>query len=434
MNNLRGRIRVQVDGQMRTGRDVVIGALLGADRFGFGTAALVTLGCTLLRKCHEGACVYGIATQDPELRRRFAGRPEYLQRYLFFVAEEVRQLMAELGFRRFEEMIGRVEKLAMKTAIQHWKAQGLDLSAILRRPEGSDGRPIRLVEQQPDRLQDHLDWQILQQAQPAIEKKKRTVVELPIRNVHRTVGAIISHRILVKHGPGGLPDKTLEVVLRGSAGQSFGAFLAPGVTLRLVGESNDYVGKGLSGGRIVVQTPKTVTYPPHENIIVGNTTLYGATGGEAFINGVAGERFAVRNSGASAVVEGIGDHGCEYMTGGLVVVLGKTGCNFGAGMSGGIAYVLDEWQLFDTLCNLDMVDLETVWQAEDKDVLRTLIERHQRWTGSARAKEILSAWANMVGRFVKVMPIDYRKALERIRAEEQRDTDTTPATEEVFHG
>ena len=434
MNNLRGRIRVQTDGQMRTGRDVVIAALLGAEQFGFGTAALVTLGCTLLRKCHEGACVYGIATQDPELRKRFAGRPEYLQSYLFFVAEEVRHLMAEMGFRRFEDMVGRVDRLATKAAIQHWKAAGIDLSAILHQPDASDGRPIRLVERQPDKLQDHLDWQIIEQAKAAVEKKKKTRIEMPIRNVHRTVGAILSNRIVTRHGPAGLPDGTLEVVLQGSAGQSFGAFLAPGVTLRLVGESNDYLGKGLSGGRILVQTPKTATYPAHENIIVGNTILYGATGGEVFINGMAGERFAVRNSGATAVVEGIGDHGCEYMTGGLVAVLGKTGCNFGAGMSGGIAYVLDEWQLFDTLCNLDMVDLETVWQPEDRDMLRTLIERHLTWTGSQRAREILSAWPNMVGRFVKVMPIDYRKALERIRAEEQRDTDTTPATEEVFHG
>jgi glutamate synthase domain-containing protein 2/glutamate synthase domain-containing protein 3 len=433
-NSLRGRIRVQADGQMRTGRDVAIAALLGAEQFGFGTAALVTQGCTLLRKCHEGACVYGIATQDPELRKRFSGRPEYLQRYMLYVAEELRQIMADLGFRKVEDMVGRSDRLQMRAALQHWKAGGVDLSAILLHADAADGRAIRLVDRQPDRLADHLDWTILKQAKEALENKKKTVLDLGIRNVHRTVGAILSNHVVRRHGPEGLPDGTLEVTLRGSAGQSFGAFLAPGVTLRLIGESNDYVGKGLSGGRIVVRTPEGAIYPAHENIIVGNTVLYGATGGEVFINGMAGERFAVRNSGACAVVEGIGDHGCEYMTGGLVVVLGKTGCNFGAGMSGGIAYVLDEWQLFDTLCNLDMVDLETVWHEEDRDRLRDLIERHLRWTGSARAWEILGAWPNMVGKFVKVMPIDYRKALERIRAEEQRDTETTPATEEVFHG
>jgi glutamate synthase (NADPH/NADH) large chain len=259
-------------------------------------------------------------------------------------------------------------------------------------------------------------------------------LELPIRNTDRAIGAILSNRIVLRHGPGGLPDETLNVVLRGSAGQSFGAFLISGVTLTLIGESNDYLGKGLSGGRIVVKTPPEATFLPHENIIVGNTLLYGATSGEAFINGVAGERFAVRNSGAVAVVEGVGDHGCEYMTGGCVVVLGGTGCNFAAGMSGGVAYVLDERQLFDTLCNLDMVDLETVWRDRDKSLLRRLIERHRTFTNSVRAKYLLDNWSGMIGRFVKVMPTDYRKALERMQAEEQRNTETTPATEEVFHG
>jgi glutamate synthase (NADPH/NADH) large chain len=434
MNNLRDRIRVQVDGQMRTGRDVVIGAMLGAERFGFGTAALVTLGCTLLRKCHEGACAFGIATQDPELRKRFAGKPEYIQRFMHFVAEEVRQIMAELGFRKFEDMVGRADRLRMQKALSHWKAKGLDFSAIFHQPDVADGRAIRCVVPQADRLADHLDWKILEQAGLAIESRQPARVELPIRNVNRTVGAILSNRIVAKCGPQGLPDGTLEVVLRGSAGQSFGAFLAPGVTLRLIGESNDYLGKGLSGGRIVVQTPESSPFMAHENIIVGNTLLYGGTGGEVFINGMAGERFAVRNSGVTAVVEGVGDHCCEYMTGGTVVVLGQTGCNFAAGMSGGLAYVLDEMQLFDTLCNLDMVELETVWQERDKVVLYDLIERHLEWTGSRRAAHVLKAWPDMVGRFVKVIPIDYRKALERMRAVEQRDTETTPATEEVFHG
>jgi len=536
MNNLRDRIRVQVDGQMRTGRDVVIGAMLGAERFGFGTAALVTLGCTLLRKCHEGACAFGIATQDPELRKRFAGKPEYLQRFMHFVAEEVRRIMAELGFRKLEDMVGRADRLRMQKALSHWKAKGLDFSAIFHQPDVSDGRAVRLTVAQADRLADHLDWKILEQIAPVIDGchilggsvkaeglgdggqanhrqaalddatrpaensttgntpdsvtsergedvsplRREAIlaslcrdemrpgpgvqgqdalatgdkgkmpsprvhgqtslpvspirIEMPIRNVNRTVGAILSNRIVQKYGPKGLPDGTLEVVLRGSAGQSFGAFLAPGVTLRLIGDSNDYLGKGLSGGRIIVQMPEKSPFMAHENIIAGNTLLYGATSGEVFINGVAGERFAVRNSGATAVVEGVGDHGCEYMTGGTVVVLGQTGCNFGAGMSGGLAYVLDEMQLFDTLCNLDMVELETVWQERDTAILYELIERHLEWTGSDRARHILRAWPDMVGRFVKVMPIDYRKALERMRAVEHRDTETTPATEEVFHG
>ncbi len=434
LNNLRGRTRLQTDGQIRTGRDVVVAAMLGAEQFGFGTAALVTLGCTLLRKCHEGACIYGIATQDPELRKRFAGRPEYLMRYLTFVAEEVRQIMAELGFEKLEDLVGRVDLLKTSKAIHHWKAKGLDLSAIFHRVDTSDGRPARFCERQLDKQQDHMDWKIIELARDAVEDRKPVTLELPIRNTDRTVGAILSNRIVLKHGPGGLPDDTLNVVLRGSAGQSFGAFLIGGVALTLIGESNDYLGKGLSGGRIVVKTPPGATFLPHENIIVGNTLLYGATSGEVFINGVAGERFAVRNSGAVAVVEGVGDHGCEYMTSGCVVVLGGTGCNFGAGMSGGVAYVLDERQLFDTLCNLDMVDLETVWHDEDKRVLKNLIERHRMFTDSVRGKYILDNWSGMIGRFVKVMPIDYRKALERMKAEERRNTETTPATEEVFHG
>ena len=434
MNRLRDRIRVQADGQMKTGRDIVIGALLGAERFGFGTAALVTLGCTLLRKCHEGACPFGIATQDPELRKRFAGKPEYLERYMFFVAEEVRQIMSRLGFKKFEDMIGRVDLLGTHKAIEHWKAKGLDFSAIFHKPDVSDGRAIRQIVSQPDKLADHLDWQIIEKAKPAIENKKYTVIEMNIRNLNRTVGAILSNRILSQNGPEGLPDNTLAVLFNGSAGQSFGAFLSPGVTFKLTGESNDYLGKGLSGGRIVVVTPAGAPFAAHENIIAGNTILYGATSGEMLINGMAGERFGVRNSGATAVVEGVGDHCCEYMTGGTIVVLGKTGCNFAAGMSGGIAYVLDETSNFDTLCNLDMVELENVWQKEDVQILKDLVQKHFDWTGSARAHQILSNWQDMVGKFVKVVPFDYRKALEKMRAAEQRDTDTTPATEEVFYG
>jgi glutamate synthase domain-containing protein 2/glutamate synthase domain-containing protein 1/glutamate synthase domain-containing protein 3 len=434
MNGLRDRIRVQVDGQLRTGRDIVVGAMLGAEQFGFGTAALVTLGCTLLRKCHEGACPFGIATQEPELRARFAGKPEYVQRFMTFVAEEVRRIMAQLGLRKFEDMIGNVARLSVHKAIDHWKAKGLDFSAIFRPPGVSDGKAIRLSSQQPVKIGDHIDWQILEKVKPALENKEKIAIEMPIRNTNRTVGAILSNRIVQKYGPKGLPDGTVEIVFHGSAGQSFGAFLAPGVTLKLIGDSNDYLGKGLSGGRIIVRTPDHSRFAACENIIAGNTLLYGATSGEAFISGMAGERFAVRNSGAVAVVEGIGDHGCEYMTGGTVVVLGQTGCNFGAGMSGGIAYVLDEMQLFDTLCNLDMVELESVWKEDDKDLLHDLIERHLQWTGSVQAQRILDAWSDAVGKFVKVVPIDYRKALEKMRAAEQRDTETTPATEEVFYG
>jgi len=431
-NGLRDRIYVQVDGQMRTGRDVVIGALLGAERFGFGTSALVSLGCILMRKCHLGTCPVGIATQDPKLRKRFAGKPEYVIRFLLFVAEEVRQLMAQLGFRRFDEMIGRVDRLCCRRAIEHWKAKGLDLSAIFAPPENPSGCSLRRTRPQTDLHQDHLDRIILPLIAPALERQEPVRLELPIRNVHRAVGATLSHQVVRKYGAKGLPEGTIEITFRGSAGQSFGAFLAPGITLRVIGDANDYLGKGLSGGRIVVQTPPGSSFDPKENVIAGNTLLYGATSGEVFINGLVGERFAVRNSGAVAVVEGVGDHACEYMTGGLVVVLGQTGRNFAAGMSGGIAYVLDEHQLFDTLCNLDMVDIESLWTQEDLQTLHALIQRHYQWTGSRQAQRILDNWAEMSGKFVKVMPIDYRKALQRQREQERVRQDGVPATEEVF--
>ena len=435
LNGLRDRILVQVDGQLKTGRDVVIGALLGAERFGFGTAALVTLGCLLVRKCHHGTCPVGVATQDPELRKRFAGKPEHLVRYLLFVAEEVRELMAQLGFRTFDEMVGRVDRVHLAPAVDHFKARGLDFSRIFTPPDTGGGqRAIRRIRPQTDRHADHLDWKIIKQAAGAIERGEKVKIELPIRNINRTVGTILSNRIVTRHGAKGLPDGTIEIVLRGSAGQSLGAFLCPGVTIKLIGETNDYLGKGLSGGRIAVQLPPESRLEAHENIIAGNTILYGATSGEVFINGVAGERFAVRNSGATAVVEGVGDHGCEYMTGGVVAVLGGTGRNFAAGMSGGIAYVLDEHQLFDTLCNLDMVELESVYRSEDTDRLRKLIEQHFTWTGSDRAKRILDRWRDMVGRFVKVLPLDYAKSLSRLRENERASADYSPATEEVFHG
>lgn len=430
LNGLRDRIIVQVDGQMKTGRDVVIGALLGGERFGFGTSALVTLGCIMMRKCHKGTCPVGIATQDPELRKRFHGKPDYLIRFLTFVAEEARHIMAQLGFRTMDEMVGHVERLSYRKAVDHWKASGLDLSAIFAKPNTDGNVALRRLRAQPDRHKDHLDWQILPKIEHALKTGEPVRLDMPISNVNRTVGTILSNRIVKKCGSAGLRDRTVELTFRGSAGQSFGAFLVRGVTLRLVGDANDYLGKGLSGGRIVVQTPAGARFPAEENVIVGNTLLYGATSGEVFINGMAGERFAVRNSGAVAVVEGVGDHGCEYMTGGRVIVLGKTGRNFAAGMSGGIAYVLDEQQLFDTLCNLEMVDLEPLTEKASIRFVREQIVRHYQWTQSTLAKRILDNWRDMQGRFVKVLPIDYRKALERMR---QQGHDEQPAvTEEVF--
>ncbi len=418
---------------------MVVATLLGAERFGFGTSALVSLGCILMRKCHLGTCPVGIATQNKSLRERFAGKVESLVRFLTFVAEEARQIMAELGFRTVDEMVGRVERLASREAIDHWKARGLDFSAIFAVPNQSNGCALRCVRPQADFHKNHLDWKILEKIGAAvddgsIQDRAPLTLDLPIRNTDRTVGTILSNRVVKRYGAEGLPDGTLELRFHGSAGQSFGAFLTPGVTLNLEGDSNDYLGKGLSGGRIIVKTPPNARFEPKDNVIVGNTLLYGATSGEVFINGLAGERFAVRNSGAVAVVEGVGDHGCEYMTGGIVAVLGRTGRNFAAGMSGGIAYVLDEHQLFDTLCNLDMVDLESLWQEEDRKLLYDLIGRHQFLTNSRQAQRILDNWQEMAGKFVKVMPIDYRKALELLRERETASDEETPATEEVFHG
>lgn len=432
MNGLRSRVKIQVDGNMMTGRDVVIAALLGGERFGFGTAALVALKCALLRKCHEGTCTFGIGTQDPKLRNKFSGKPEYIERFMLFVAEEVRSIMAELGYSKFDDMVGKVERLRTRTDIDHWKAKKLNLSSILYLPFIEDKSQIRKTCDQPDKLKNHLDWTIIEKVMPTVEKNEKIKIELPIRNIDRTVGTILSNNIIMKFGEMGLPDGTIEVTLNGSAGQSFGAFLAPGVTLRLVGDCNDFLGKGLSGGRIIVKTPDDSPFLAHENIIAGKTLLYGATSGEVFINGISGERFAVRNSGATAVVEGVGDHGCEYMAGGVVVILGHTGYNFGAGMTGGVAYVLDEMQLFDTRCNLDLVELESVWHGSDQKILYNLIKRHFEWTKSRRAEYILESWQDMVGKFVKVIPADYRKAIENIREGETPSADSMTATEEVF--
>lgn len=432
-NNLRDRIRVQVDGQLKTGRDLAIAILLGGEEFGFGTSLLITLGCVMMRKCHMNTCPMGVATQDPRLRSRFHGKPEYVERFLKFIAQELREIMAELGFRTIDEMVGRVDVLDIQKAVNHWKAHKLDLLPILQTHYDVKDC-IRYCTRGQDPIEkNRLELRLLEKVRPALEKKESVRIEMKIRNIHRTVGAELSGWIVKSYGPEGLPDDTVQIHFKGSAGQSLGGFLAPGVTIRVEGDANDYVGKGMSGGRLILVPPKKRFFLPHENVICGNVVLYGATGGEVFISGLAGERFAVRNSGAHAVVEGVGDHGCEYMTGGIVVVIGPTGKNFAAGMSGGIAYVYDETELFDTRCNLDMVDLESVWSQEDRIQLRTFLEKHLSWTQSPRAKMILENWEAHLPLFVKVMPIDYRQVLERMRLRADTDRETVSATEEVYN-
>jgi len=416
MNDLRGRIRVQADGKLQTGRDIAIAALLGAEEFGFSTAPLVALGCIMMRVCHLNTCPVGIATQDPDLRQKFKGQPENVINFFFFLAEQLRAIMARMGFRTVEEMVGRVDMLEMKGAVDHWKAKGLDFSAILYNPPMPSRIARRCVTAQDHGIDEALDYKLIDHAREAIDSGTPIEIKLPIRNTHRTVGAMLSGEIARKHGAAGLPDDTILFRFTGSAGQSFGAFLAKGVTLELEGDANDYVGKGLSGGRIIVYPPRASTFVPEENILVGNVVLYGATSGEAFFNGMAGERFAVRNSGAVGVVEGLGDHGCEYMTGGTVVVLGRTGRNFAAGMSGGIAYVLDESGEFGTnCCNRAGVDLEQIFDPEDQRILRHWITRHFEATGSSRAKWILENWLSMLSKFVKVYPHEYKRVMSRIR-------------------
>jgi glutamate synthase (ferredoxin) len=426
LNKLRDRIVVQVDGQMKTGRDVVIAALLGAEEFGFSTAPLVVMGCIMMRVCHLNTCPVGIATQDPELRKRFAGKPEFVERFFRFVAEDVREHMAALGFRTMDEMIGRVDRLDVRAAVDHWKARGLDFSTILHQPDVGPQVARRCVTTQDHGLERSLDQTTLIPAcREAVEHGKPVALRLPIRNVHRTVGTTLGYEVTRRWGAEGLPDSTVRVHFTGSAGQSFGAFLPRGIAFTLEGDANDYWGKGLSGGRLVVFPPREATFVPEENIVIGNVALYGATGGEAFVRGVAGERFAVRNSGAHAVVEGVGDHGCEYMTGGRVVVLGRTGRNFAAGMSGGVAFVLDVDGDFKRRCNLGMVDLEPLDQAEDIALVRDLIERHVAHTGSTYARRMLAGWIDVRPRFVKVMPRDYRRVLDayaRARAEGREPT------------
>ncbi len=433
-NGLRDRIRVQVDGQLKTGRDVTIAALLGAEEFGFGTAVLVSLGCVMMRKCHADTCPVGIATQNEELRKHFAGSPVHVERFMLFVAEEMREYMAELGYRTVEEMIGRVERLETADALGHWKASGLFFAPLFTSNGDGNDRPLRFRQPAALTADPPLDDELLELAQPALTARRPVRLEHTIRNVHRAVGARLSGEVVRRYGPQGLNPETIVLRFTGSAGQSFGAFLAPGVSMYLAGDANDYVGKGMSGGRIVISPDPAAQFLAHENAIVGNTVLYGATGGDLFVAGTAGARFAVRNSGARAVVEGVGDHACEYMTGGVVVVLGHTGHNFAAGMSGGVAYVYDDTQLFDTRCNLDMVELETVWHQDDRQLLRELLEHHARFTGSLRARQMLDDWNSHLPLFVKVMPMDYRKALERIRIEEKIREDAVSATEEVYDG
>jgi glutamate synthase (NADPH/NADH) large chain len=444
LNGLRSRIAVQVDGGLRTGRDVAIGALLGADEFGFATAPLIAAGCIMMRKCHLNTCPVGVATQDPVLRKRFTGQPEHVINYFFFVAEEFRQIMAEMGFRTVNEMVGRVDRVDMRRAVDHWKAEGVDLSKLLHKVKVSAGAPLHQIETQDHGLDKALDQDLIAAAASALERGEAVRIEREVRNVNRTVGAMLSGEVARRYGHEGLPNNTIQIAFTGVAGQSFGAFLAHGVTLELTGDANDYVGKGLSGGRVIVKQPSHVKRVPTENIIVGNTVLYGAIAGEAYFNGVAGERFAVRNSGAVAVVEGTGDHGCEYMTGGVVVVLGNTGRNFAAGMSGGVAYVYDEDGRFRERCNMAMVDVEPILPDADGDEgtgrptqraidvhdygmgdmlrhsaerLRIMLERHHLYTGSKRARAILDDWEASLQRFVKIMPRDYARALRQLEAE-----------------
>jgi glutamate synthase (NADPH/NADH) large chain/glutamate synthase (ferredoxin) len=416
LNDLRGRIRVVTDGEMKTGRDVVVAALLGAEEYGFATAPLIVEGCIMMRKCHLNTCPVGIATQDPVLRKKFAGQPEHIVNYFYFVAEEARRLMAKLGFRTIDEMIGRVDRLKAQKAIDHWKAKGLDLTPLLAVPDVGPEVPRYCVQKQDHGLACILDNQLVELCRPAIEKGEKVSLDLPIKNVNRTVGTVLSSKLAKKYGLEGLPADTITIKFTGSAGQSFGAFLARGITLILEGESNDYLGKGLSGGKIIVFPPKASLFSPEQTILIGNTSLYGATQGEAYFYGMAGERFAVRNSGAQAVIEGTGDHGCEYMTGGVVVVLGRTGRNFAAGMSGGAAFVLNELGKFESRCNLGMVELEKVTSAEDKQLLHDMVTKHFMYTGSRKAKEVLDTWETMLPKFVKVMPVDYKRVLAERKA------------------
>jgi glutamate synthase (NADPH) large chain len=420
INNLRDRVRLQTDGQLKTGLDVIYAGLLGAEEFGFATASLIVLGCIMMRKCHLNTCPVGVATQDPELRKRFNGKSDFVVNYFRFIAQEVREIMAEMGFRKFDDLVGRTDLLEKRTDIDHWKAKTIDISKILYYPKEAKLYATHCICFQKHKIDEVIDHELIKRANKAIKSKQKIWISLPINNTDRTIGAMLSGEITKIHGETGLPEETLNGKFTGSAGQSFGAFLAKGINFTLEGESNDYLGKGLSGGRIIVVPPAASTFKPEENIITGNTVLYGATSGEAYIRGVAGERFCVRNSGAIAVVEGVGDHCCEYMTGGRTVILGKTGRNFAAGMSGGIAYVLDQTGNFDFFCNKGMVELGAVVDRDDENELQTLINNHYRYTGSSLAEKVLVNWDEYLPKFVKVIPFEYKKILEENKLEQIR--------------
>jgi glutamate synthase (NADPH/NADH) large chain len=422
LNGLRDRIVVQADGQLKTGRDVVIAALLGAEEFGFATAPLVVSGCVMMRVCHLDTCPVGVATQNPELRKRFTGKPEFVITFFEYIAQEVRELMAALGFRTMEQMIGHVECLDVQPAVEHWKASGLDISPILMAPVNAYEQTFHQSRAQDHGLDKALDQELIRLAQPALDAGERVVIDLPIRNVNRTVGTLLGHEVTRRFRGEGLPDDTINIHFKGSAGQSFGAFVPRGITMRLEGDANDYLGKGLSGGRLIVHPDERARFAAETQIIAGNVIGYGATSGEIFLRGVVGERFCVRNSGALAVVEGVGDHGCEYMTGGRVVVLGDTGRNFGAGMSGGIAYVYDPRDDFDRRVNYDMVAVEAL-DDEDREFLRMSVERHFEYTESAVARRMLTAWSVEVSRFRKVMPVDYKRVLGAMKEAQAQGLD-----------
>jgi glutamate synthase (ferredoxin) len=418
MNDLRSRVVLECDGQLKTGRDVAIACLLGAEEFGFATAPLVASGCVMMRVCHLNTCPVGIATQNPELRKKFKGKPEHVVNYMYFVAQELREIMAKLGFRSINEMVGQVQKLDRKKAVDHFKSAGLDLSPILEKIEAPNGSTLYNSQKQEDQISSSIEFDIIAQAHPALFRKEKTSLEYDITNTDRAVGAIISNEISKIYGSEGLPENTLKLTFTGSAGQSFGAFSTKGLTLILNGNTNDYLGKGLSGAKLIIKVPFEASFEPHKNVITGNVSLYGATSGEAYINGLAGERFAVRNSGATAVVEGIGDHGCEYMTGGEVVILGKTGRNFGAGMSGGIAYVYNPDQELEKNCTNDMLNFLEVTEAEDQKRLFELVENHYNNTMSPIAAKLLGDWKNELKNFTKVLPEEYRLALLRLEKEQ----------------
>ena len=433
-NKLRDRIVVQTDGQLKTGRDVVIAALLGAEEYGFATAPLVVMGCIMMRVCHLNTCPVGVATQDPELRKKFSGKPEFVENYFRFVAEEVREYMAELGFHTIDEMVGQVDRLETKEAIDHWKAQGLDFSAILQKPEAEPGVGIYCINEQDHGLEKSLDVKtLLPLCKEALESKKPVDIIVPIQNTNRTVGTLLGYNVTKRYGSKGLPEDTINIHFNGSAGMSFGAFIPRGMTLTLEGDANDYLGKGLSGGKIIVYPPRHSTFVPEDNIIVGNVLLYGGTSGEVYIRGIAGERFAVRNSGVHAVVEGVGDHGCEYMTGGRVVILGPTGRNFAAGMSGGIAYVLMDKDQFRIHCNLGMVELEEL-DEKDEETITGLLNKHVEYTHSSVANRILADWENARSKFIKVMPKDYKRVLTAIEKAEKEGRPVDEAVMEAAHG